>query len=435
MNDSYFNGASRRAFFKQIVTLSASTAVLRMAPWVNVLEASELDSNASSAVRIGVIGVGSRGRRLLLSLLQIPNIDVVAVCDDYEPHYDRALIITNNKARGYRDYRRMLEAGGMDGIVIATPLAEHAHIAIDAMNVGVHVFCEKAMARTLRDTQQMRHSHERTGRILQIGHQRLFDPSYLHALYRVHSGEIGRVTQVRAFWHRNNDWRRVVPAQSGLEKKINWRLYRETSAGLMTELASHQIQVANWVFGNIPTRVMGSGSIAYWQDGREVYDHVALIYDYPQGRQLIYDSMINNAKYGLEEQILGDKGTIETEAMRIYQEVSKAAPGIMQLVDDLKSSLFSIVPIGGASWIPELASNNYGDSISQGYFDATLLSLEAFADSIRRNEVIPGLFREGYHATVAALLGEQAMDTGKAIIWPIEYVMSAEKDYVFGAGE
>ena len=162
-----------------------------------------------------------------------------------------------------------------------------------------------------------------TGKILQIGHQRLFDPKYIDGIQRIRNGELGKLGQIRAYWHRNANWRRPVPeGKPHLEKKINWRLYRDSSAGLITELASHQIQVANWAVGEPPVSVMGAGSIVYWKDGREVYDNVALIYTYRNGMQFIYDSMISNKKYGLEEQIMGDKGTMELEVNKHYFRLS-----------------------------------------------------------------------------------------------------------------
>jgi predicted dehydrogenase len=160
------------------------------------------------------------------------------------------------------------------------------------MKAGIHVFCEKSMARTLDNTKAMYDAHIDTGRILQIGHQRLFNPVYLEGMKRIHEGGLGQIGQMRAYWHRNNDWRRPVPDNTvEMERFINWRLYKEYSAGLLTELMSHQIQVANWALQKTPVAVTGTGSIVFWKDGREVHDNVALIYSYDDGTQFIYDSM------------------------------------------------------------------------------------------------------------------------------------------------
>ncbi|GAO28883.1 myo-inositol 2-dehydrogenase 1 [Geofilum rubicundum JCM 15548] len=190
-------------------------------------------------MRIGVVGPGSRGAHLIRqinSVSETENMEVVAICDIYEPSIKNALSLVPN-AKVFRDYRSLLEMKDLDAIVVATPLHEHARVTVDALNNGIHVFCEKAMALTMDDTYAMAEAHYRTGNILHIGHQRLFDPKFLKGMNRIHNGDLGMVTQIRAYWHRNNNWRRPVPAdRPELERFINWRLYREYSLGLMTEL-------------------------------------------------------------------------------------------------------------------------------------------------------------------------------------------------------
>lgn len=425
MPDNTFFDASRREFLRDFSLAASLASIASIAPWSKAIASEDFSEIARNGkARLGIIGVGSRGRALLLHLQQVEHATIVAVCDDYPPHYEQAIELTRGTATAFTDYRKMLEMQDLDAVVIATPLDQHAHIAIDAMESGLDVFCEKSMARTLADCRRMVETRQSTGKILQIGHQRLFNPIYLNAIERVRRGEIGKVTQIRAYWHRNNDWRRAVPRDNPeLERKINWRMYRESSAGLMTELASHQIQVANWFFDGIPERVMGSGSICFWRDGREVYDQVALIYDYSDGRKLVYDSMINNMHYGLEEQILGHLGTLEMETNRAYWENPAPAPGMKQLVEDIDKGEVRDIPIGGASWIPETAAQQNGTVILEGEYSDTSLQMEAFAAAVLNGSAYPGMLREAYHATVAALLGEQAMDSGQAVAWPRDYIM------------
>jgi predicted dehydrogenase len=278
------------------------------------------------------------------------------------------------------------------------------------------------MARTISDCGAMIMRARESGKVLQIGHQRMFHPTYLNALRRVKAGEIGTVTQIRASWHRNNSWRRAVPPDSGLERQINWRLYRDSSAGLMTELATHQIQVANWFLDAVPMRVMGSGSICFWKDGREVYDHVALIFEYSGGRKLVYTSLLNNARYGCEEQIQGSKGTIEAELGRIYAEVPPKVLALERMRRDVQRGHKQTVPIGGATWFPELPVTTPGESLGWGEYDETMLQFEGFGEAVRADKPLPGLLAQAYHASVASLLGEQAMDKGQAVNWPTDLV-------------
>jgi predicted dehydrogenase len=418
---------NRREFLKEMGIFAGSATLLAAVPWVKAFAQENGRTIApSDRVRVGVVGVGDRGRALLLNLQEIENVEVAAVCDDYEPNYQRALELTGGKAKAFYDYREMLGMKDLDAVVVATPLHLHTHIVIDFLRAGVHVLCEKSMARTLEDCNLMADAHFETGKILHIGHQRLFNPVYLNALERVKAGEIGEVLQVRAFWHRNGNWRRNVPSPE-LERKINWRLYSEYSAGLMTELASHQIQVANWFIDKVPVSVMGSGSICYWKDGREVYDQVALVYDYDNGAKCLYDSFISNKHYGLEEQIQGDKGTIEPEINRIYSENPPKAPGIRQLIHSVEKGIFETIPIGGATWIPETAVPYRGNIIAPYDNNDTLLQMIGFIKAVRNGKSYPGLLREGYHASIAALLGLQAMDNKEIVIWPEEYKMEKGK--------
>ena len=416
---------TRRQFIRDVSLLSSSAVLGASMPWLKAMaEESQVGSSASDRVRLGFVGIGDRGRALLLNCQQLENVEIAFVCDNYEPHYQRAIELTQGKAKAFYDYRKMLdEADNLDAVIIATPLHEHAHITIDFLNSGIHVFCEKSMARTLADSQVMALTANRTGKILQIGHQRMFNPAYLKAYERAASGEIGQITQIRAYWHRNNDWRRPVPeGHPELERKINWRMYDEYSAGLMTELASHQIQIANWFLGETPMQVMGSGSICFWKDGREVYDNVACVYDYPKGVKVIYDSVISNRKYGLEEQIMGHLGTIEPEVRKIYSENPPSTPGFLQLLNNLEKDIFETIPIGGASWVPETALQYKGEYLVEDYqYDDTLLEMEGFVLAVRNGRPHPGLLREGYNATVAVLLGLQAMQENRIIDWPEEY--------------
>ena len=418
MTDTDFD-LSRRSFLDRVLMAAAGAGMTAAAPWAAI--AAGTAATTSDRIRIGVIGTGDRGRTLIQNINKTRNCMVAAICDNYEPHLTKARPYVGANTPVYADHRAMLEKGGLDALVIATPLNLHAKHVFDGFDAGLHVWCEKAMARTIPDCSAMVKRSQDSRKILQIGHQRMFHPTYLNALRRAKAGEIGSLTQIRASWHRNNSWRRPVPAGVS-DRQINWRLYRDSSAGLMTELATHQLQVGNWFFDAVPTRVMGSGSICFWKDGREVYDHVALIYEYAGGRKLIYTSLLNNARYGCEEQIQGSKGTIEPELGRIFQEVPPKVLALQRMQKDVARGKKRAVPIGGATWFPELPVTTPGESLGWGEYDETMLQFEGFGEAVRANKPLPGLLAQAYAASVASLLGEQAMDRGEALTWPTSLV-------------
>ena len=124
----------------------------------------------------------------------------------------------------------------IDGVIISTPLNWHAPIVLDALAAGKHVFCEKAMARTLDECKAIYDTYNQSDKVLYFCMQRMYDEKYIKGMQMVHSGLIGDVVGLRCHWFRNADWRRPVPSPE-LERKINWRLYKESSGGLMTELS------------------------------------------------------------------------------------------------------------------------------------------------------------------------------------------------------
>lgn len=422
---------SRRGFFKDLGMIGGGGMMLSAFPWLQSCSTEDKVRIAKEKVKLAVIGTGSRGQYHLNNLLSIPTAEVVALCDNYAPHLKEASVIFPS-AKTYDDYHRVLELPDVQAVLIATPLYEHARITIDALQAGKHVFCEKSMSNTPQSCLDMYKTFKQSGKVLFIGQQRLYDPKYIKAMNMIHSGMIGDIGSIRAYWFRNNDWRRPISSPD-LERKINWRLYKEYSGGLMTELATHQLQVGNWALKMIPDRVMGAGDLVFWKDGRDVYDNVSLIYHYPNGVKMTYESIISNKFYGLEEEILGHKGTMEPEKGKYYFEDIKPAPGIMQLINQIEHKVFDNVSFAGPSWVPETASVNKGEMIMDNLAshdgassvgavgDGSVELLTAFCEAAITGKSAPDLVEEAYYSSVLALLGLQAMEEERVIRFPEEY--------------
>ncbi len=243
-------------------------------------------------------------------------------------------------ARGYAEWKEMLEKEDLEAVIVAAPLWLHADIVVAALEAGKHVLCEKMMAWDVDGCERMKAAAEKADKVLEIGYQRTYNPVY-QAAYDgiVRAGVLGDMYHARLVWHRNQSWRRKLeepepgydPSRWGypsLEHLVNWRLYWRYSKGLFAELASHQVNVANWFFGATPEAVMSSGGVLRFKD-REVYDHVYATFEYPQGRTAIFSSIESNAFEHYYEMYLGTKGTLilraETEAF-LFEEGARGAP-------------------------------------------------------------------------------------------------------------
>lgn len=422
---------TRREFIKELGYLAGGALLLSM-PWLKSHTPEKLKEIKGDKARVALIGCGSRGQYHLHNLQLIPHAEVVALCDDYEPNLKAAAELFP-KARLYNDYHKLLEDKEVDGVIIATPLNWHAPMTLDALAAGKHVFCEKAMARTMSECRAIYEAYKRSDKALYFCMQRMYDAKYIKGMERVHSGLIGDIVGLRCHWFRNADWRRAVPSPE-LERRINWRLYRESSGGLMTELACHQLEVCNWAMGRIPETIMGMGDIIFWKDGREVYDNVNVIYRYSNGVKINYESLISNKYNGMEDQILGHKGTVDMTKGIYYLEEDNQLSGIRQLLREGKEKTLGAIPTAGPSWRPETrkdyvphtlvdsaVSVNSGQSTVGADNDGSDVILSAFCQSCLTGEKAVSVVEEAYCSTLLCLLANQAMDEKRIITFPEEY--------------
>ena len=422
----------RREFLKQLGCVAGGAALLAGAPWLSSCTPERIREISGEKARIALIGTGSRGQYHIHNLLLIPHARIVALCDCYEPNLQAAAALCPG-AKLYRDYRKLLEDKDIDGVIISTPLGSHAAITLDALSAGKHVFCEKAMARTLDECKAVYDAYRKSDKVLYFCMQRMFDEKYLRGMKLLHDGLIGEIVGMRCHWFRNADWRREVPSPE-LERQINSRLYKEHSGGLMTELACHQIEVCNLAVGRIPQSISGMGDIVYWKDGREVYDSVNVIYRYADGRKINYESLISNKFNGMEDQILGKKGTMELAKGVYYLEEDNSRSGIECLIDSMKEKVLTSVPLAGPSWRPEVKGQYIPHNIVEGKIsvnggqnmigvdnDGSDVILSAFCSACITGEKAVNVVEEAYCATVLCLLGNKAMEEQRTILFPEYY--------------
>jgi predicted dehydrogenase len=402
------------------------------------------EAKKADVVRIAWIGTGQQGRNDMSKLVRMPGVKIVAIADIYDPNYQQGLKLAGTDCQGYTDYRKMLERKDIDGVGIATPLDLHAPMAIDALEAGKAVYCEKMMAYTLEDAKKMVRTAERTGKILQIGHQRRYSVDYHHAADLVRKGFFGQITHVRAQWNRRNNWRRPTPAGTTkeMDRLLNWRLYKDRSRGLMAELGSHQIDVTNWYLGiNVasmqskdkevkgahdlhPVAVVGLGGIDYWKD-REVFDNVQVIFEYPNGQKLTYQSIEMNQYDGYAEEFMGRNGTlITTEAGSgmMFREPGVEEFGFEKFSQNKTKvgGKDAIVLDAGATTKQDKRGSTAGQALAsagntQGK-DNWYLSLEDWVDCIRtgRKPFCDG--RVGMADVACVVAANKAMEEGKKVV-------------------
>lgn len=366
----------------------------------------------SDVVGIGIIGPGSRGQELMRHFLRVPGVSLRAVADVYEPRFAQSRKLTKEETPAYTDYRRMLERKDLDAVVVATPLSLHAEHVVASLESGRHVYGEKSMGHTIEHCDRMVAAVRRTGRHFQIGHQYRYAPWFQEAMRRIREGEIGRVMHVYGYWHRNTNWRRPVPDKK-FERLINWRMYKEYSGGLAAELGSHQIDIANWVFGALPESVIASGGIDYWKDGREVHDNIQVVFRYPGGRTLVFSSLTENHKVGNQQWIYGDEGSVELtmEDGAFYYERDRrktASPAGAEIVERGVTTGATYSPRGDMPYRGPGAPIKPPPEGPQG--DPTFLCCKAFVESVRTGKRPFADEHAGWASAVSVCMANRAIE-------------------------
>src|SRR5262249_38260307 len=155
----------------------------------------------------------------------------------------------------------ILENKDIKAVIIATPTHQHKEIALAALKADKHVYCEAPLAVTVEEAREIATAAKAARRCLfQAGLQTRSDPQRHFILPFIRSGALGQWVMVRSQRHKKGSWRATSPNPER-EKELNWRLNKETSGGLVSELGCHQIDSSNWFLNTLPVAVSGIGSI------------------------------------------------------------------------------------------------------------------------------------------------------------------------------
>jgi predicted dehydrogenase len=308
-------------------------------------------STSGKKLRLGVIGTGSRGSYLMKALGFVAperidqmnekqqlifseqpdlNIEIVAICDLYQPRAKKAALaaanidrvgsqkFNNNAVKIYSSYKQLIADSSVDAIVIATSDHWHAPITIEAAKAGKHVYCEKALTHNLEDIFKVRDAVITNRITFQLGHQNRQTENYIRSKQIVDAGLLGKVNMVETSTNRNSAngaWLYNIP-ESANERNVNWkqfvrngniplnkehflrrRLFWENSTGLAGDILTHEFDCINQILGmGIPEKVSATGGIYHWKDNREVPDVFQVMMEYPnKGMSLMYSASQANS--------------------------------------------------------------------------------------------------------------------------------------------
>ncbi|MFC0681071.1 Gfo/Idh/MocA family protein [Lysobacter korlensis] len=253
-------------------------------------------------IRVGVVGVGKMGMSHLSMIRAHPGVEVAAVCD--ATGYVLDVLGKYTGLRTFTDYGRMLDSIELDAVVISTPTASHYALVNQALDRGLHVFCEKPLSLSAAQSEELAARAADLGLVTQVGYHNRFVGAFQEVKRLLDSGVIGEVSHVLA-----ESYGPVVLKPKG----STWRSKRETGGGSLYDYAAHPLDLLSWFLGE-PVAAGGTvlGRIFSAETDDEVYS--TLFYEGGTSAQLSVNwSDESQRKMTTKITIWGSKGKIAAD--------------------------------------------------------------------------------------------------------------------------
>lgn len=287
---------SRRNFLKTALAGGAALTLDGMMPR-SAAAAMQPSPAPSDRIRVGVIGVNSRGFALATGFAKMPGCRVTALCDCDLQALERARVqvrsLTGKNPDTFQDIRKFLEYKEMDAVVIAMPDHWHAKAAIMAMEAGKHVYLEKPTSYCPAENEALMAAARRTGKVITAGNQRRSWPNIIAAIQEIREGSIGRVRYAKTWYSANRPsigrgkpapvpahldwdlWQGPAPRTEFHDNYIhyNWHWFYRWGTGEALNNGTHFVDILRWGLDvEYPTLVTSVGGRFRYDDDWEFPD-------------------------------------------------------------------------------------------------------------------------------------------------------------------
>ena len=287
------------------------------------------DAKNNDLIRVALIGCGGRGTGAADQTLSVPdsNVKLVAMADAFgdrlkgslgelkSKHSDKVDVPADRQFVGLDAYKKAIELA--DLVVLATPPGFRPVHFEAAVKAGKNVFMEKPVcvdAAGARQVLAMAKVADAKKLKVVVGLQRHYQEAYRESLKRLHDGAIGDIISADVYWNGGGIWyRKREPGMTEMQYQVhNWYHFCWLSGDHICEQHVHNLDVANWFLGSPPISAVGFGGrqVRIPGESSEIYDHHAVVYQYPGG--IVVNSQcrqfpgVNN----VSEVFHGTKGTL-----------------------------------------------------------------------------------------------------------------------------
>lgn len=329
---------SRRAFIRSSAAAIAGAGIASTMS-LESLAAIKKTISANEKINVGVIGVNGMGWADFMSILKVPDVVGVALCDVDENvlNYRKYELAKNGMQVGtYTDYRKLLDNKDIDVVIIGTPDHWHCLQMTEACAAGKDVYVEKPVGNSIQECNVMVAAQQKYNRAVQVGQWQRSVPHFVDALNYLKSGKLGKIRTVKAWayqgWMKNIEVKPDGPVPAGVNYDMwlgpatkrpfnpnrfhfNFRWYWDYAGGLMTDWGVHLIDYALLgMDARFPKSVVSlGGKYAYPDGAHETPDTLAAVYEF-DGYNMIWEhaQSISNGNHGKDHGMsyIGNNGTL-----------------------------------------------------------------------------------------------------------------------------
>jgi myo-inositol 2-dehydrogenase/D-chiro-inositol 1-dehydrogenase len=406
------NGTVGRREFVGVATVVAGVTILK--------PSLVFGTQANSAIRLGLLGCGGRGRNVMGSFLENTSAVLTAIGDMFQDNLDagrqkldevsaklgKPAIDPSRMFRGPKAYEPLFACKDVDALYIATPPYFHPLHLEAALAAGKHVYLEKPVAVDVPGAKKvMALAEEAKAKkvSLAVGFQIRHASAYVELAKRVHEGQIGRPVSGAIHYFasaiKRPDWPNATPAERRLR---NWVHDKALSGDIIVEQNVHIIDVTNWFLNAHPLKAVGSGGRTGRTDQGDCWSHYNCVFTYPGNVHISFAStQFTDAKWGgVAMQYYGTKGWAEAHydaPVRLSAETDWEYPGL-----EKPETTDAAVAVTG--------------TFKGALDDADPNKQKAFIDSITSGNLVNEA-QQGAESALAGILGRMAAYTGKEVTW------------------
>ena len=438
------NEMSRRSFLQ---TTAGTTAAMMTAKRM-VLEPTSIPSKwemtaPSDRVRFGIIGIGMQGSGLLTTAVNLPGTECVAAADLYDGRHTLSKEIAGAKITTTRHYKELLDNKEIDCIIAAVPDHWHKQIFVDTMSAGKDIYLEKPMSHSAAEGVEMVNAAKKSGRIVQIGSQRVSSVICQKAKEMLANGAVGELTLIEGSLGRNDPtgaweypvppdlspqtldwdtWQGTVPKRA-FDGKIfaRWRCWKEYGTGVAGDLLVHLVSGMNFMMGwnEAPARALSVGGILRFPDGRNMPDVHATLFEY--GKIPVYLRLNLGCETPEIYRFQGSKGILEVTGSTIshYRQTGEDSAPIYYAYSFPHEMREAYVKKWHEEHDPAPGKEPLmgGVSYKGDDWDDQRPHMWAYFQAVRSRKPLPEDTLFGHHAALACHMANESYFRKSAVTW------------------